>query len=1046
MPRLAPIALATLAAGSLWAGVVASPEARGSEPRERVDFDRQVRPLLSDRCFACHGPDAGSREADLRLDTREGALADLGGGAAVVPGDPDASLLWQRVTADSDRRRMPPVDAHVAPLDEDELALVRRWIEEGAEWARHWAFEPPVRPSSPSPDLHPVDAFVAAGLRARGRELAPEAAPHQLARRLHFDLTGLPPALEDFADWGTGPTDAQWAAAADALLASPAHAERLAMWWLDAARYADTDGFQQDEVRSNWPWRDWVIEAFASNMPFDRFTALQFAGDLIDPDDPEHVLATCFHRNHMHNGEGGRDPEESRIDYVRDRVDTMGAVWLGLTLECAQCHDHKFDPVSQRDYYALSAFFDGIDEDGRAGGGAHPFLEFTSPHAEASLSVAEHERALAREHVRTLRERSRPAFVEWLRETSTSLGGAHEAWRTLDVVQGRSEAAGGRIEPEGVDTFVRAGEPTPQDAFALVVATDGLDQLTGVDLDVLADDDATLGTGPTGDFILTGVRAELLRRGQRIDVVLDAAVATLEGPGVVDRYGAVRGVLDDDPRSGWRVGRDELAASEGSKEFVRARMALREPLPLEPGDTLRLHLLFRSQTDAAFPRRMRLRGTGELGAAARELGPSALEELSRSVAAGVAVPDLPSALRERLHDQFLLEDAVWLDANRRLDRLEAQVESARRAGEPRRVTVLRERATPRTTHVLLRGEWDQKGEAVVPAFPAEVFPWPDADQAERWTRLDLAQWLTHPSHPLTARVVANQVWQLLFGQGLVRTPADFGLQGRRPEHQELLDWLAVELVANGWDLRHLIRTIVTSRTYRQASEVDAELLAADPENLWLARGPRHRLPSWMLRDAALAVSGLLDDRIGGPPVFPHQPPGVWEELFMGRFRYQPTVGGARHRRTLYAFWRRNAAPTFLFDNADRRSCAVDVRRTNTPLQALTLLNDQGFVDAARALARTASDEAAWSVDAQLRLLATRVLQRALDEAELDELRRLHERALATFRAVPEDARTVAAASPLEAVPGAVPEDAVELAALASVATVLLNLDEAITRE
>ncbi|MEM7204630.1 MAG: PSD1 and planctomycete cytochrome C domain-containing protein [Planctomycetota bacterium] len=1024
-----------------------SPQGPGVTP---VDFDRDIRPLLAERCFACHGPDRASRRAGLRLDVREAAVADRGGRAAVVAGDVGASLLWQRITSEDPDERMPPGSAHARPLAPDELDRIKQWIEAGAPWAKHWAFSRPRRPELPPGDRHPIDALLGRTLEASGLTMSPRAQTQMLARRLSWDLTGLPPSLEQLAALGDDPSEPAWHGFTEQLLASPAHAERMAMWWLDAARYADTDGFQQDATRSNWPWRDWVVQAFAQNMPFDRFTELQFAGDLLEPEDPEAVLATCMHRNHMHNGEGGRDPEESRVDYVRDRTNTVGSVWLGLTLECAQCHDHKFDPISQADYYSLSAFFDSIDETGQAGGGAKPFLVYRSPLATETVELSTAELEAAESHSEELRVRLLQRFEEYLRRRYDALAGtraerARGAGWQLPIVESATSSEGCALASPDPGHFARSGPPRKQDEYRMRLVAEGLECITGLELVVLPDPSGRFSDAEDGEFVLTGVKVSARSRDQR-DVRHGrwrGVVATASGEGVDKEVGSVRGAIDDDPRKGWTTRGVELG------ESPRAVFALEEPLALGSDDVVEVVLLFRSSVEGAYARAGRLRLCGERGDAASRLEPTPQSQLAEAVAVGASAERLPDALRARLLEQFLDEQPSWRQATHRLRRCRAQLDSARKAAGELQVTVLRERAERRTTRVLERGLWDQHGEPVVPRTPARLFSVEPA--RANADRRDLARWLVHGNNPLTARVIANQLWQLLFGRGLVRTPGDFGIQGERPVHGDVLDWLSVELVECGWDLRHVLREIVASEAYRQSSRCSQALRERDPENRWLARGPRFRLPSWMIRDGALARSGLLDRRLGGPSVFPHQPEGVWEEMFMGRMRYQPTVGRGRHRRSLYAFWRRNVTPTFFFDSADRRTCSVTRRITNTPLQALTVFNDRTFVEAALALAwdvyRGAPSEGG---DRQARLdrLFRRVLLRPATDAERRSLRSTYERALRIYRGDPEAAAAAIAPSPLEVSPVVAEEtvDGAKLAAYAAVATVLLNLDEVLTRE
>ena len=940
-----------------------------------VSFSREVMPLLSDNCLSCHGQDAGHRKADLRLDTQEGAREVLKSG----------DFMERIVTADPDEV-MPPPKSHKPALKAEQIAMLKRWIAEGAKWGKHWSLEKPVKAKV---EGHPVDFFVKARLAKEGLKLSPKAPEHTLRRRLAFDLTGLPPS--------EGQT-------IDSLLASPHFGERMAMNWLDAARYADTDGFQSDASRTNWPWRDYVVESFNANKPYDQFTLEQFAGDLLPKATPEQILATCFHRNHMTNGEGGRDKEESRIDYVIDRVNTVGTVWLGLTLGCTQCHSHKFDPISQHDYYSLHAFFNSIDEDGAAGTGAKPYLSYQSPHAKRAVDEAQ-KLVDARKPVETkAKADAEKPFAQWLAERQHAVKGGFQAWH---VIHGAVESQEGSKLAQAKDGIVTASGPNPKQDDYRLVSVNQLPRLTGLKLEVLPQN-GVLSRGKDGEFILTDIKVQVRRKGssQIRDVLVKSAVADNKLEGKAREYGDVKGTLDDDPRNGWTT-----------KGFPKdqphtALYGLAEPLVLENDEVLIFELRQRSTNGDANIAKFRVSATDQPGPAVRELGPAPLEQLA-----------IGKVERHRLLEQFLEDYEPYQLAKASFDRANAQLKEVQAAAGKLNVMVLAERKEPRETNVLVRGVWDKKGDVVQRDVPAAIAPWPAGMARDR---IGLAKWLTSKENPLTARVFVNQVWQMLFGAGLVRTPDDFGLQGQRPTHPELLDWLAVDFMENGWDVKKLIKLIVTSETYQQSSD---RTDSADPLNLLLSRGPRFRLPAWMIRDAALASSGLLNPALGGPPVRPYQPDGVWEEIFMGRFTYEPSQGAAQHRRTLYAFWRRSIAPTFLFDSAQRRSCEVAISRTNTPLQALTLLNDETMMEASRALAKRML---AAQVNDRLPLLYQAVLTRPATAKELSVLQRELDRALAHYRAHPEDARK------LQTTP--------ELAAHTLVASMVLNLDEAITHE
>lgn len=998
---------------------------------EKVSFSREVLPLLSDRCFHCHGPDPGHRKADLRLDDESDAKRDRDGQKMIAAGDLDASELWQRLITEDSDEIMPPPDSHRKKLSDPEREIIRRWIEEGATWGKHWAFEKPVRPTLSDPRLNPVDFFVRRRLEEEGYLPSPPAPPHVQLRRLSFDLTGLPPTPAELSAF-TGKTEPEaWAKEVDRLLASPHHGERLAMWWLDAARYSDTDGFQGDAERTNWPWRDWVVEAFNDNLPFDQFTIEQFAGDLLPEATADQILATCFHRNHMTNGEGGRDPEESRIDYVIDRVNTTGTVWLGLTLGCTQCHTHKFDPVSHEDYYRLFAFFNSINEDGKAGTNAVPYLDYESALAPRAVAEMSAQVEVLRPLEATARTAAERRFEAWLAATLPTLPSDYTAWRNA-FPHSLKSVEGTEFHIEDDATIQTSGPHPRQDDYFLTVAPDGLPpRLTGWRLEVFPHPDHTggkLSRGKDGEFILTNVKLLVRRKGhsQVREIEMRGATADFEREEKGRNYGLVKDTLDDDPRNGWTT------ASGDPKQPHLAIFELKEPLVLQPDEELVFALFHRSTVGDANLGRFRLSLTSEAGETVRQVTTSPLEEVAQRKG------QLDEGLKKRLFAQYLVDDREYQTALNQLNEADRQLAEVTKSAGKTKVMVLAERPEARETHILERGVWDAKGAVVKPGLLPAILP--RADDQSR-TRLDLARWLVDPENPLTARVTVNHLWQILFGQGLVRSTEDFGLQGESPTHPELLDWLAVELIESGWDLRHLLRIIATSETYRQSSFITAESLERDPANRLLARAPRFRLPSWMIRDNALRSSGLLNPALGGPPVKPWQPEGVWEEIFMGRYTYQPSVGPAQYRRTLYAYWRRSSSPTFLFDSAQRRVCEVRMNLTNTPLHALTLLNDTGMLEASRVLA----DAAARIPESKLALdeLARRVLSRDLATAEQAVLERERIKSLDYYQANPDEAIRFTAVGQQPAPPRAT---APALAAWMTVASMMLNLDEAITHE
>lgn len=987
----------------------------GMSAAEPVDFSKEILPVLSDKCLGCHGQEESGRKANLRLDTREGAIELRGGKAAVVPGNPAASRLMARIAAPKPAMLMPPPYSHKAALTAEEVKLFERWIAEGAKWGKHWSFEMPVRPQV-SDAGRAIDELVGRKLAGQKMALAAKASRVTLARRLAFDLTGLPPQKQMADAFLKGGKVEDYV---DALLASPRYGERMAMWWLDAARYSDTDGFQADETRTNWPWRDWVIDAFNRNMPYDKFTIEQFAGDLLPNATESQKLATSFHRQHMTNGEGGRDPEESRIDYVMDRVNTTGTVWLGLTLQCTQCHTHKFDPVEHRDYYAMNAFFNSIDESGKAGvKSSQPFLKVQPKYVDRAVDEARLLVEQRRPVERAAHQAAQPELERWIVQQRKQLKREFSEW--VPMATSSLESTDGTKLTQGADRVIVSSGPDPRQDDYRIGMRPRLRRVSGVKLEVFSDAKFAGGKytrGGNGEFLLTDVKLQVRQDGstQVRDIAMVTAVADYSADKVKNNnYGQVKDTLDDDPRNGWST----IDAPPAERHV--AVFALGEPLVLAANEELIFEMRHRSTGGQANLAKFRVSLTEARGPILDRVGASPLEELARLQGA------VGAELRATLETQFLADYEPYQKAKRSLVRAEKQLKEME-AGREVPVMVLADLAKPRETNVLLRGVWDKKGEQVTPRVLPFLGDWPEDEPKNR---LGLARWLVSGKNPLTARVTVNHIWQLLFGAGLVRTTEDFGLQGERPVHDELLDYLATELVSRGWDVKWLVRQIVLSDVYQQDSRTDEAMLSKDPNNVWLARGPRFRLASWMLRDAALAYAGLLNPALGGPPVRPYQPEGVWEELFMGRFNYEPSEGAAQYRRTIYAFWRRSIAPTFLFDSAQRRMCEVRPGRTNTPLHALTLLNDQTYLEASRVLAEQAVGE-----KQPLVALFERVLTRKPEVREMAVLEREFGRARKVYVAQPELAAKLLG--------GAKKPD---VAALMVVASMVLNLDEAMTHE
>ncbi|MFO0927485.1 MAG: PSD1 and planctomycete cytochrome C domain-containing protein [Gemmataceae bacterium] len=834
-PAVSPPAGRHVLSGLVLAALVAT--ARPVLAADRVDFARDVLPILSDRCFACHGPDKATRKGGLRLDTKEGALG--GDAPAVVPGKSGASELIRRLVTTEAREAMPPAKFN-KPLSAAQIELLRRWVDAGAPWGKHWAFEAPRRPPLPAVKERgwvrtPIDAFILARLEGRGLRPSSEASRETLIRRVSLDLTGLPPTLKEIDDFLADPASNAYERLVDRLLASPRYGERMAWDWLDAARYADSNGYQGDGERTMWPWRDWVVRAFNDNLPYDRFTVDQLAGDLLPKPTRDQILATAFNRNHMINGEGGRIAEENRVEYVVDQTETVGTIWLGLTLTCARCHDHKYDPVSRKDYYGLFAFFNQTPVNGGNGSGqTPPVIDFGTPEQERRRADT---------------ARAYDALVKTVSQKEAQL-------RTAGMTMKDGKYA--TTLPQLIESALRKG---PNDR-----ADQNIAELT-------------------------------------------------------------KFYRDREP------------------EYVKQLAELRK--------------LRRARDEAAN-----------------------------------ALP---------------------------------------------RVMVMQDMPKPRETFILTRGAYDKREGKVEADVPAGVVPLPPG--APR-NRLGLARWLVAADNPLTARVTVNRFWQQFFGTGLVKTTEDFGVQGKRPSHPELLDWLAVEFRESGWDVKHLVKLIVTSATYRQTSKVTPALREIDPDNRLLARGPRSRLPSWLLRDQALAVSGLLSEGRGGPSVNSYQPAGIWEEATFGNKAYRQDRGDALYRRSLYVFWRRIVGPTVFFDTPNRQVCAVKTVVTNTPLHALTTLNDVTYVEAARALAERAILGASSDAD-RLALAFRRTTGRRPTSPESTLLVAALEKQRRLFAADPNSAKQLLKVGES---PRHEKIDPVEHAAFTAVCTLLLNLDETLTRQ
>jgi hypothetical protein len=1005
-----------------------------------LSFNRDIRPILSNNCFFCHGQDDANRRADLRLDTEEGQRADR----AVVPRSTTESLLVQRILSEDDEVVMPPPESNKR-LSNREKQLLQLWIAEGAPFEKHWSWTPPQRSIPSSFQVgNPIDAFVLEKLRQQGLKPSPEADRATLIRRVTLDLIGLPPTLEEVDAFLSDTSDNAYERVVDRLLQSPHFGERMALPWLDAARYADTHGYQKDNHRSMWLWRDWVIHAINGNMPFDQFTIEQLAGDLLDNPTTSQQIATGFHRNHRINAEAGSIEEEFLAEYAADRVETTATVWLGLTIGCARCHDHKFDPITQKDFYQLVAFFNGMDEKGVDGVGAAPGPELTVP-----LSGFDDRIESQRMKITQLSEQLEARAVElkesrraWEQRMEKAL--ADPTLSTIwNVPQPMNMRSTGRMEFQQLadSSILVKGENPLTDVQTIEIPLEP-GTIQSVRLETMRHPSMTdngFARSYDGSFVLSGLEVELHRPGsaaQHIQIRETFADSQRQG-------WPVQSSIDESPDTGWSVDPKE------ESEIHQALFVFDQPLRVNADENLIVRLRYESKEEQSIIGRFRLALHSHPRAE-----PKSSIWLPSSVIKALTTPPSGRSIEQQ---QQLLDSFIQTAADPELVAIRTQYQAAVLELDQlieqssARVMVMRDSKTPRKTFVNLRGAYDKLGEQVFAATPSSLPQPPRHPISRPLNRLDLARWLVAPDNPLTARVAVNRYWQMYFGIGFVRTTEDFGTQGDWPSHPELLDWLATEFIRLKWDVKAIQRLIVTSATYRQSSKVNSELLEVDPENRWLARGPRFRLPAHWIRDQALAASGLLVPTIGGPSVKPYQPSGLWEGVAginSNTTRYRQDSGPSLYRRSLYTYWKRAVPPPsmMVFDAADREVCSVKRRLTNTPLQALNSLNDPTYVEASRWLASSVLSESTSDTTRdtdRIQSLFRRVLARRPDTNELSRL----ERSIATFRK--HFTKSQESADQLIQV-GESPRDAsidsTELAAWTTLASVILNLDETLTKE
>ena len=1048
-------AVVGLVAGGYLSSVLRAAPARSTtQPAERdFNFNRDIRPILSTACFACHGPNEDARQADLRLDTSDFI------GTHVVPGDAEGSLLFQRLTTDDAIRRMPRGNR---ALTDGEVETIRLWIDQGADWASHWAFVSPERPALPPVadtdwSRNPIDAFVLAKLEREGQTPSAEADRATLLRRVTLDLTGLPPTPTEIGAFLGDDSPDAYEAAVDRLLGSERYGERMAVEWLDAARYADTNGYQTDGERQMWRWRDWVIDAYNDNMPFDQFTIEQIAGDMLPDATRDQRIATAFNRNHSQNGEGGIVPEEFLVSYAVDRVETTSTVWLGLTLGCARCHDHKFDPLTQKEFYEVLANFNNIPERGKAFKYVNSPPLITAPTADQEVELAELDEKLreARDVFARLENEAVAAQTEW---EASLVASTPIDWMLRDRLLAHHPLDGdiaGTIQADGaVAAALEDGQPHFVDGRVGAAASfDGRRFINaGRNPDLSYDDPFTLAAWiyPTAS---DGVIVSRARAGDQGEVgwglYLEAGKVRLNLSTRVLDDGVAAETVDAVTLNAWQ---HVVATYDGSKTPGGMRIYLdgesRTLLPLLDLVGNRLPRREPLRIGASGSTKPRFEGVIDdvriYGAALTPEQAAVIATVeSISEIAAIAPDRRTAAQTEKIRLCFLDQYAPpeILAASRDVVALERERETLWESFPT--VMVMEELEDRRETFLLLRGAYDNPGEAVSPGVPAVLPPLP-ANQPKN--RLTFARWLVDPEHPLTARVTVNRFWQMYFGTGIVKTAENFGTQGEYPSHPELLDWLATSFIDSGWDVKALQRAIVTSATYRQASNTTPAMRERDPENRLLARGPRLRLKAQMIRDQALAVSGLLVEEIGGPSVKPYQPDGLWSDMVEGGYGdYVQADGDGLYRRSLYTFWKRTLGPPTMmtFDSSTREVCIVRSAITNTPLQALSLMNDVTYVEAARRLAERMMHEGGTTPDERVTFgyrVATAHRPPADAQAILLDGFSHH---LDRYRS--ERAAALALVSAGER-PRDETLDISELAAYTMVANLILNLDGTITKE
>ena len=1022
-----------------------------------IDFAREIRPLLSEHCFACHGPDSNKRKAGLRLDVKDSAFGKAESGeVAIVPGDLAKSELLRRVISPDKDEVMPPPKEH-KKLKPEQVETLKRWIGEGANWTGHWAFQPVTEPAVPNVEHRTsnieqrIDRFVGARLEKEKLWFSPEEEKARLLRRVTLDLTGLPPSIAETDGFLADTSANAYEKAVDRVLASPHFGERLAIPWLDLARYGDTSGYHNDSLRDMWLWREWVVKAFNANMPFDQFTIEQVAGDLLPDATIDQKIASGFHRNVMTSDEGGLIEAEYLNLYVVDRVATTGVTWLGLTVACAQCHDHKYDPITQRDFYQVYAFFHNVPENGKDGvrdRNPQPFLRVPTPEQAAEAARLDGENAGLEKQKQEIATAVDAKQIEWEKQIAAS-GQATEPAGPLVRIPLDADGSGtgidgkplvGELKGEATFTEGAVGQSLRVEKKGWIEYGDKF----GFEKDQAFTVSAWLRLKPQGGSPFGKMESSAATRGWDLEFH-----GTRPSFHLINQWPAnaisVQGERDlpVDTFLHLLVTYDGSGKAAGLKMYVNGQPEKTKAQFDTLTDTIKTPEPFsigrRGAAGPTFTGRV-----DDFRIYDRALPPNEVAALGGG--ATFAIAAIP--LEKRTPEQKAQLQKFFRETQApELTEAEKKVAEIRKAKETleRQIPntmVMSEMEKPRDTFIKVRGAYDQNGEKVAPAAPAFLPQVPPRADGKPLNRLDFAKWLVAKDQPLTARVTINRWWAMLFGNGLVKTVNDFGAQGEWPSHPELLDWLAADFMKD-WSVKRAIKQIVLSQTYRQSSRVSPQLLEKDSENRLLARGPRQRLDAEIIRDNALAIGGILNEKLGGKSIKPEQPPGTWEINEMGGYNYDKSKGDDLYRRGLYVYWRRSTVyPSFItLDAPTREFCTAQRAKTSTPLQSLVLMNDPVFVEAARAFAQRILKEGGPDNASRLKFAWRLALARPPSEQEIGILAKTLETQLATYT---QDKPAAAALVKVGDLPKPANADDSELAAWTAMGNVLLNLNETIT--